>query len=136
MIPNFGNFNFVKSDFVNMVSSFQRKHLMHCRCRFLKDISFLLFSHLPQFYSFSSSLLQFTPQSLHLHSSLVDAGCKPQASQLSSKFVILVGQAGQGNAPLTEILVLAHLSLPQPIIPFAAKHSRCLALQPLSAPTA
>ena len=40
-----------------------------------------------------------------LHSSFVDPESMPQASQWSSKFVILAGQAGQGNASLTEILV-------------------------------
>ena len=44
------------------------------------------------------------PCSLRLHSSLADLGCMPQASQWSSKFVTLAGQAGQGNASLTEIL--------------------------------
>ena len=39
-----------------------------------------------------------------LHSSLVDPDCMLQPSQWSSKIVILAGQAGQGNASLTEIL--------------------------------
>ena len=42
---------------------------------------------------------------VRLHSSLVDPDSMPQASQWSSKFVILAGQAGQGNASLTEILL-------------------------------
>ena len=43
---------------------------------------------------------------VRLHSSLVDPDSMPQASQWSSKFVTLAGQAGQGNAFLTEILNL------------------------------
>ena len=39
-----------------------------------------------------------------LHSSLVDPDCMLRPSQWSSKIVILAGQAGQGNASLTEIL--------------------------------
>ena len=46
--------------------------------------------------------------SLRLHSSLADPGCMPQASQWSSKFVILAGQAGQSNGSLAEILVVIH----------------------------
>ena len=42
---------------------------------------------------------------VRLHSSLVDPDSMPQASQWSSKFVTLAGQAGQGNASLTEILI-------------------------------
>ena len=47
---------------------------------------------------------------MFLHSSLVDPDCMPQASQWSRRIVILAGQAGQGNASLTEILLAAVIS--------------------------
>ena len=42
--------------------------------------------------------------SLHSNSSMADLDSMTQASQWSSSFVILAGQAGQGNVSLTEIL--------------------------------